>query len=389
MAVDLWPYSGRGSGAVTDVEHEYLWSGFADGILPGQPSNACAVINSGSSWTVQPGRILIAGHQLYLDTVQSGPLPTAGAATRRSIVCAYIDRSATPWAFGVQLVIGQPGSGRPSLSKSRVGLYQVPLRAFDTATNGTVTMLQPEAPVLTPAGGALVRATNSEVAQVPLLVSGASGQTGAIASFRRYDGYKFLDVGPTGRVGLNTDGAASSIGLWVKGSAATDVTLRLQRLAGQTTDVIQAVSESNVSLFNVDKDGDLKANNFEATEWTTYTPLWQNAGSATFVTRTGRWKRIGKKVVAFNIYVHIGNNGSGTTAISTTLPTAPSRVVQQTFHGAASGPGSVLAAVMQAGGSGTTVDSILQTNAVETSNVTGSDCLDGRKFNISGIYEEL
>lgn len=386
MAVDLWPYSGRGNGSVTDVEHEYLWSGFSDGILPGQASNACAVSNSGANWIVQPGRILIAGHQLYLDTAQSGPLPPVGSATRRSVVVAYIDRSKVPWQYGVQLVAGSPGGGRPSLSRSRVGLYQVALRAFDTATDGSVKMLQPEAPVLTPAGGYLLRAQNADPFQVPLLVVGADGQVGAVASYRKYDGYKLVDISSVGRVGINTNGAASSIGLWVRGAATNDVTMRLQKNAGQSSDPFQIVSENNISLFNVNRNGDLKANNFEANEWTTYTPAWSGGGSATFVTRTGRWKRIGKKTVAFNIYAKVGNNGSGGTPVTFTLPTQPDRGMQWVFNGVGSSPARVFGALMFQGGSGTAIDAIIASGDVNT--VTGTDLFDSSQLTFSGVYEE-
>lgn len=152
MAVDLYPYSGRLGGTVTDLEHEALWSPIADGVLPGQPTTALAVGIAGGTWTVQPGKFHIAGHVLDIDTVQSGPLPPGASATRQSIVVAYVDRSQSPWTYGVRLVTGSPGGGRPNLPPSELGLYQVPLRSFTTAPSGATTLLVDERPFLRKVG---------------------------------------------------------------------------------------------------------------------------------------------------------------------------------------------------------------------------------------------
>lgn len=146
MAVDLYPYSGTRDGAVTDAEHESLWGGIPDGVLPEQPTNALAVSAAGSTWTAQPGKFRLAGHVLDVDVEQSGPLPDPASATRVSVVTAYIDRSQTPWAKGVRLVAGTPGGGRPNLSTSPTGVYEVALRAFQTAPSGAVTWFVDERP---------------------------------------------------------------------------------------------------------------------------------------------------------------------------------------------------------------------------------------------------
>lgn len=389
MAVDLWPYSDRNGGAVTDLEHEYLWSADADGVLPGQAGNACQVGLSGSMWTVQPGRFRIAGHVLDMTTVQSGALPTASSATRRSVVAAFIDRTKSPWQFGVQLVPGSPGGGRPALSASRTGIYQAPLRALDTATNGTVTLLPDERIILTPAGGGLLRGKAASAAEIPLLVTGADGQTGVMASFRKPDGYRMFDISAVGRTGINTNGPSSSIGLYVKGAATNDITMRVAKLPGQTSDILQVVNESNAVVVRVDSAGNLTANNFAATEWASYTPTWDHTGAASFSSNTGRWKRISEKTVAFSVFINVGVAGSGASSpITFRLPTVPRRSIGWVFHGYTKQPGSILSVSLRSDGASNVVDEILQVTATRTAIMTGIDLLSDMELTISGVYEE-
>ena len=389
MAVDLWPYSNRNGGAVNDVEHEYLWSGTADGVYPGQASNACQVGLSGSTWTVNPGRFRIAGHVLNLDTTQTGTLPTAATAVRRSLVVAYIDHSQSPWTFGVQLVPGSPGGGRPAITQSRTGLYQVPLRAMDTATNGVVTLLADERVVLVPEGGGILRATNIVPTQVPLLVIGAQGQTGDMISVRKQDGYRLLDVSEVGRVGINTNGAGSSTGLYVKGAAASDTTLRIAAVTGQTGNLLQVVNAAGATVATIDENGNLAAANFAATAWASYTPTWGGTGSATFSSRTGRWKRIAEKTVAFRVFLKVGVAGSSVGAdVNFLLPTVPTRAVEHVFHGRSRGPGFLLEASTLSSGSGTIVNEIAMVNSSSTHNLRGDDLEAGMELAINGIYEE-
>lgn len=137
-------------------------------------------------------------------------------------------------------------------------------------------------------------------------------------------------------------------------------------------------------------DNDLSALK-PVTSWASYTPNWSGAGSATFSTRTGRWRRIGPKTVVFSIYVVIGNAGSGSDPVSTSLPTAPSRAIRWTFPGHAQSSGAMLQAVTFTGSTGTVVDRILYARpgaSPELANLTGADCTSGRLFTISGIYEE-
>jgi len=152
MATRIYPYSQESSGAVTDSEHELLWSPIADGILPTETGSALNVTISGSSWQVAAGKMHIAGHILESTSTVSGSLPGAAAATRRSIVAAYVDRTQNPWTKGFELVLGTPGGGLPTLSKSRTGKYQVALRTIQTATSGSSIVLPDPAPRLEPVG---------------------------------------------------------------------------------------------------------------------------------------------------------------------------------------------------------------------------------------------
>lgn len=144
--MDLYPYSGTRSGAVNDSEHEALWGGIPDGLLPGQASNALAVSVGGGSWTVQPGKFRIAGHVLDVDTLQTGTLPGGATATRVSVITAFVDRTQSPWTYGIRIALGTPGAGRPAVDPNPTGLYQVALRSFTTATNGATTLGEDERP---------------------------------------------------------------------------------------------------------------------------------------------------------------------------------------------------------------------------------------------------
>lgn len=131
-------------------------------------------------------------------------------------------------------------------------------------------------------------------------------------------------------------------------------------------------------------DADL-ATLLPVTSWATYTPNWTNAGTGTFTTRTGRWRRIGPKTVAFTIFVIINAAGSGAGEVETSLPTSPARTTRQTFAGHhQSGNNGHLQAVTFTGGVGTAVDRIL----LDGTNLLGSDLTAGALFTISGVYEE-
>lgn len=389
MAVDLYPYSGRSDGSMSDADHELLWAGWQDGVYPGQAANALDAGISGGSWTVQPGRYLIAGHVLDLTTVQTGTLPPAASVSRTSVVVAYVNRTTSPWTYGVQLVQGAPGGGRPALTRSYTSLYQSPLRALTTAANGGTSLLPDERVILRPAGLPTVRAVGTDPAVTPLYASGASGQTAPLIDVKRGDLSIALRMDSIGRTGLNTNGAPSGVGLYVRGAASTDVTLRLLRNAGQQANLLDAVTETNARLFSVDSAGNLSAANFAATPWTTFTPdPLGGGGSATYTVRTGRWKRNGDRTVTFTIEYIIGVAGSGSTKVTWKLPTMPNREVRWTFAGHSENPGSILQAILSGSGSGQVIDATLIVDANTTNNLIGSQLSAGRVLTFSGTYEE-
>ncbi|GAA4981199.1 hypothetical protein [Actinopolymorpha pittospori] len=395
MAADLWPYSQRQGGLVNDLEHEALWLAVDDGILPGQPSTAFAVSTSAGTWTVQPGRLLIAGHVLSLDAQVPGSIPVPTSGTQQSVVVAYLDRTTAPWTYGVALRTGTAGAGRPTLPKSPTDRYEVALRAFTVDSTGAVTLLADERPFINRIGGPTLRAIGADPSAVPLTVQGASGQTADLASIRDSASNAAVSVSAGRRVGIGVPAPGSST-LHVSAVATTDTTQRLTRRASQTGDLLQIVTEAGTSLVNVDNIGNLTvAGNIvssDTTDWATYIPNWGNAGSPTFAVRTGRWRRIGRKTVAFQIYVKIGTTaGSGTLPVWAGLPTNPARIVRQVFVGHTEGPGYTLSAVTWPDGTvaANAIDRILYVNASVTANLLGSDCAAGMQFSIAGVYEEL
>jgi hypothetical protein len=60
------------------------------------------------------------------------------------------------------------------------------------------------------------------------------------------------------------------------------------------------------------------------TTWTPYTPTVGNQGTATWATRVGWYKKIGK-IVLFEIYLAASGAGSGTTNLTLTTPSTPYR----------------------------------------------------------------
>lgn len=133
--------------------------------------------------------------------------------------------------------------------------------------------------------------------------------------------------------------------------------------------------------------GQSASSQFWTTGWTDYTPSTSGGGTATFTTLAGRWRQVGVKTVAFNIYLQVNNAGSGASVFQLTLPTEPDRTIRQVFVGASetgtSFPG--LHGTILLGGSGTTIDRLRYSGAT---NVTGADLGAGKLITLSGVYEE-
>lgn len=202
--MDIWPYSQRQDGSVNDIEHEILWSAVGDGILPYQ-SNALDVSVSGSSYVVQPGRILIAGHVLDVDTVQTDALPAPAGANRKCLVVAYVNHSDSPWTYGIDLLQGTAGGGRPPTFKSRTGLYHVVLREIDVASNGAIDLYPDERPFVNGSGSVPPRTVSN---------SNNAGDTFAYTSFQTGNSPASVTfvAPPTGRVLVKVAAMARSSG---------------------------------------------------------------------------------------------------------------------------------------------------------------------------------
>lgn len=131
------------------------------------------------------------------------------------------------------------------------------------------------------------------------------------------------------------------------------------------------------------------------TAWATYLPNVFGAGSGTFTTRSGRWRRIGPKTVAFSVHFVMATDGSGALNVNIGLPSEPARTIRQTFSGYSEMPGAVLQAICYTtaeGGTGVGTDRIIVVNSSITGNLNGSSgnapLTAGQEITISGVYEE-
>jgi hypothetical protein len=142
LAIDIWPYASRSSGAVSDAEHEILWSLLPDGILPGQAAGSGAVtVSAARAWTLAPAYFLVAGHVVYIDTTQSGTLATNAGAARMDQVTVYVDRSTSPWTKGVAIRQGTSGGGRPAAVRSRTVRWELVVAEAQVLNTGVGSLL--------------------------------------------------------------------------------------------------------------------------------------------------------------------------------------------------------------------------------------------------------
>lgn len=147
--MDIWPYSGRKAGSVSDAEHESLWSWVRDGVLPGQAPTAGQVsVNSSSrSWAVTSVNLMVHGHVLQIDA-QSGILDANTGTARRDLIVGFIDRSQSPWTYGVGVHTGTPGAGTPVVTQTDTGLWEVPLGEVQVLNTGATTLLADRRPTV-------------------------------------------------------------------------------------------------------------------------------------------------------------------------------------------------------------------------------------------------
>jgi hypothetical protein len=116
---------------------------------------------------------------------------------------------------------------------------------------------------------------------------------------------------------VDTDGTLN----WGPGNAVTDVNLyrsaaNTLRTADNLTVDLNLLVSGTASITSDLTVGD--------TTWTPYTPTVGNQGTATWATRVGWYKKIGK-IVIFEIYLAASGAGSGTTNLTLTTPSTPYR----------------------------------------------------------------
>lgn len=358
------------------------------GISARDPREANTHVNANSSVHGVTGDLVgttmvqtLSGKTLTTPTINSGTINTAGIATpaitNGTMVGTAISAGSVAGTTAVTLTENskiQPTTAVAKLSIRDNGGVE---RGFIEGT-GEVTLPRLE-----------VLATLT--AEPTLKVKGVAAQVDNLITVQDSASLAALNVGADRRVGVNT-APGSQTTLYIRPVVSTDVGLRIRAAASQSANVLSIVNDAESSLMLLTPAGNLvvtgSVDSADVTDWATYTPLWANAGSATFNTRSGRWRRIGKKTVAFYIFVHVNAAGSGGSNVTTTLPTAPLRTYRQTFAGHAEGISASINAVVAVGGSGTEVDALLLNSSSGTGNITGAACTAGRQFTLEGIYEE-
>lgn len=237
---------------------------------------------------------------------------------------------------------------------------------------------------------ARLRAENTDPASVGLVVKGAASQTADLVSIRNSADTAVITVDELGRMGINVD--PGSITLYIQSPAATDVPFRIRRLAGQTTNLVTVVDETNAIMFWVDGEGKVHAPNLTDAgidqSWQSITPSMANVGGATISSRTLRWKRIAAKTVAFHAQITFGSSGSGVSPTQFALPTVPSRTIRQSFTGSSENPQYIFNAVVLPSGTGALVDEIRFTDPLNEGIFTANQIQGGMTLNFSGVYEE-
>lgn len=246
MAVDLYPYSGRQSGRVGDSEHETLWSALGDGVLPLQAATALVLTVSSASrtWTVQPGNCMIRGHVLHSDTAVSGTLAANTGAVRFDAVVAYVDRSSTPWAYGIGVHQGTAGAGNPVLTASSTGRFEVALGLVQVLNTGQATLVPyTYRQNLYPVRGVYDSGWNS----IPPNTS-TYWQPNGTQTIRRIDRLVFLMGGFTVKTGQPSLAAytQAQLALTIPSSYCPDLTIRYPVYAAVGVGYVEITSYGNV-----------------------------------------------------------------------------------------------------------------------------------------------
>lgn len=134
-------------------------------------------------------------------------------------------------------------------------------------------------------------------------------------------------------------------------------------------------------------------------EWTTYTPTVAGAGSVTWTTRTGWWKR-SRSVIHVCVYLVVNVAGTGTGVVTVTMPTNVYRGTRQvlTMHTETIGAGGNATSHIGGGecvffptGSGAVSDRLRTDEGSTTArenNLEGVDLLATGSITIQGWYRE-
>lgn len=239
---------------------------------------------------------------------------------------------------------------------------------------------------------------NTDAAKEVLKATGHASQSANLLTVQDNSSNAALNVSAARRVGVNGTPSAS-ITLLAKAVAASDVVFRAGGAISQTGDYIQAVDSSASVKFSVASNGDTMAagdlavtgsiTSADLTDWAAFGPNWVGLGGTPSAT-LGRWKRIGKKTVAFNAELAMSTAGAGSTNVQFDLPTNPSRGLRQSFTGHAEAPGGSITGVTFTSGSGKTVDRLLfvSGSTSTTLNLIGSMLGSSSVITVSGVYEE-
>ncbi|MFF8495216.1 hypothetical protein ACF06O_30825 [Streptomyces albidoflavus] len=180
--------------------------------------------------------------------------------------------------------------------------------------------------------------------------------------------------------------------LWVNAYKAgqTGPLLLLQRESAARF-YVQA-DGSATSVANVTAQGQLSGDTLSVadTSWQTYTPVITGAGSATFNIRDGWWYRLGK-LVFVQTYFTVNAAGSGTANVTFSLPVTPFRSSRRQNIPGGVRDGSVtaggpMAALTFAGGSGPSIDRIVDSAGVD---VQGARLTAGSIWCFQGWIREV
>lgn len=218
-------------------------------------------------------------------------------------------------------------------------------------------------------------------------LNGVTNLVGALASDVKQN---FSVTGDT--VNRRVDKADGSIAWGPGGVSALDTTL------ARTGVGFLGVTGSLTTSGSVTATGNLLGADISltTTNWTTFSPVWTNLGTATFDTNVGWYKKFGK-LVEFEVYAVIATGGSGSSGVQINLPSTPFRAgngpatTRQSIPGFISGvgginfPNGVIVVPVFASDAGTVTASI---RSYGLDVLQGQNLITGTIITIQGSYRE-